>query len=150
MGKIAAICVSERKHVPKQEIEWADVIEGYGLAGDAHAGTERQVSLLAMQDLDRMRELMPELKPGDFAENLLVTGISVQDISPGTVLRVGRDTLLEVTVIGKKCHRACDIFRQIGKCIMPTRGVFARVLQGGRVFKGDPAMVVREHRTAAG
>jgi len=144
MGKVEAICLSERKHVPKQEAEWADILEGYGLAGDAHAGTHRQVSLLALQDLDRMRELMPELKAGDFAENLLVSGVSVQDLQPGSLLQVGRDALLEVTVIGKKCHRECDIFRQIGKCIMPTRGVFAKVLRGGRVFRGDPASIVRE------
>jgi MOSC domain-containing protein YiiM len=78
-----------------------------------------------------------DFKPGDFAENLTTSGIALASLPIGTVLNVGKDVVLEVTQIGKKCHTGCAIFKQAGTCIMPKEGIFARVLKGGKVRPGD-------------
>ena len=109
------------------------------MIGDAHAdsSTHRQVSLLAMESIDKMREMGFDLGPGDFAENLTTEGLEVASLPVGTQISIGEDILLEVTQIGKECHSGCAILRQTGKCIMPKEGVFARVLRGGSVCVGD-------------
>lgn len=113
------------------------------MIGDAHAeaGGKRQVSLLSEESIEEMRKLGLEVGPGDFAENLTVTGIRIFTLPPGTKLRAG-EVLLEVTQIGKHCHTKCAIFKQVGKCIMPQQGVFARVLEGGIIRPGDEIEVV--------
>jgi MOSC domain-containing protein YiiM len=117
---------------------------GHGLVGDAHAGSERQVSLLASESIEQMRALGLELAPGDFAENLTTEGIAVHELPVGTRLRVGRDAVVEITQIGKECHDRCAIFEQAGTCVMPTHGVFARVLRGGAVSAGDAIEVIAD------
>ena len=130
MAKIIAVCMSKEKGTKK---------EGFGLLGDAHAdsSTHRQVSLLAIESINKMREAGFEVGPGDFAENLTTVELDVSSLPVGTVLSVGEDLLLEITQIGKDCHSGCAIFRQIGKCIMPKEGVFARALRGGTVRAED-------------
>jgi MOSC domain-containing protein YiiM len=113
--------------------------EEFGLAGDAHADccTHRQVSLLAIESINKMRGAGFDVGPGDFAENLTTEGVDLASLPVGTRLSIGQDAVLEVTQIGKECHTGCAIFRQVGKCIMPKEGVFARVIRGGVVKAGD-------------
>jgi len=99
------------------------------------------VSLLSEESIESMRKLGLQVGPGDFAENITVKGFNVFELQVGTKLKVG-ETLLEITQIGKDCHTKCAIFRQVGKCIMPEEGVFAKVLKGGWVKKGDPVEVI--------
>jgi len=139
MTEIVAVCRSEKKGVKKEAIADGILKEGYGVIGDAHADpdTHRQVSLLAIESINRMRESGFDVGPGDFAENLTIEGMDIHALPVGTRLSIGNDVLLEITQIGKDCHSGCAIFHQIGKCIMPKEGVFARVLRGGAVRRGD-------------
>lgn len=139
MAKVIAVCTSEKKGTRKNPVAEGIVKEGYGLISDAHAdsGWHRQVSLLSMASIDKMRKYGLELKPGDFAENLTCEGIDLVSLPIGTQLSVGKDIILEITQIGKECHTGCAIAQQIGKCIMPKEGVFAKVVRGGKVKAGD-------------
>jgi len=139
MAEVIAVCASEKKGTRKNPIAEGVLREDYGLVGDAHADccTHRQVSLLATTSIDKIRRLGFDLKPGDFAENLTCEGIDLVSLPVGTRLSVGKDIILEITQIGKECHTACAIARQVGKCIMPKEGVFARVVCGGKVRAGD-------------
>jgi MOSC domain-containing protein YiiM len=137
MAKIKAVCIGSVKHERKDQVDSAELVVGHGLEGDAHAGSDRQVSLLAVEAIDRMREKMPELVPGDFAENLTTEGFALDLARIGSRLRIGAGIVLEVTQIGKTCHRACNIRKIVGDCVMPREGIFARVVNGGTVRKGD-------------
>jgi MOSC domain-containing protein YiiM len=143
MVKIIAVCKSEEKGTRKGAVVEGILKEDYGLVGDAHADccTHRQVSLLAMESINKMRELGFELGPGDFAENLTTQGVELTSLPVGTKISVGKDVLLEVTQIGKECHRGCAIYQEIGKCIMPKEGIFAKVFRGGFVKAGDQIRV---------
>lgn len=137
MGVVRAVCVSEAKGERKNVVDSITLRENHGVEGDVHAGSARQVSLLAVESVDIMRPRMPELAAGDFAENLLVEGIALTALTIGVRLAVGDGALLEVTHIGKTCHAKCNIHKTVGFCIMPTQGIFARVLRGGAVRPGD-------------
>jgi MOSC domain-containing protein YiiM len=139
MARIIAVCKSDKKGTKKQDVKEGLLKENFGLVGDAHADccTHRQVSLLAMESIDKMRTLGLELSPGDFAENLTTEGIDLMSLPVGTRMSVGEQIILEVTQIGKECHAGCAIFQQVGKCIMPEEGVFTRVIRGGTVKVGD-------------
>ncbi|HMM21887.1 MAG TPA: MOSC domain-containing protein [Selenomonadales bacterium] len=143
-GRIAAVCTSERKGERKTNIGKANLLPGLGLEGDAHAGSgHRQVSLLALESIEKMRQKGLDVGPGDFAENLTTTGLELPALPVGTRLRIG-DAVLEVSQIGKECHAPCAIYRQAGDCVMPQEGIFAAVLHGGKVSAGD-AIEVAEH-----
>jgi len=139
MARIVAVCRSEEKGTKKQDVKEGLLKEDYGLVDDAHADccTHRQVSLLATDSINKMRSLGFDVNPGDFAENLTTEGIDLVSLPIGTHISVGKQVILEVTQIGKECHTGCAIYRQIGKCIMPKEGVFARVIRGGLVRAGD-------------
>ncbi|HEY97742.1 MAG TPA: MOSC domain-containing protein [Dehalococcoidia bacterium] len=139
MSKIIAVCTSDRKGIKKNPVKEVIIEEGYGVAGDAHADcqTHRQVSLLAMESIDKMRKLGFELKPGDFAENITTEGIDLVSLPVGTRILAGEEVVLEMSQIGKECHAACAIRRQVGDCIMPREGIFARVIHGGTLRPGD-------------
>jgi MOSC domain-containing protein YiiM len=139
MAKIITVCQSEEKGTRKEVIVEGIFKEDYGLVGDAHADccTHRQVSLLAMESINKMRELGFEIGPGDFAENLTTQGLKLISLPVGTTVSVGKEVILEITQIGKECHSGCAIYRQIGKCIMPKEGIFAKVVHGGFVKAGD-------------
>ena len=139
MASVVAVCKSKKKGTKKQAIAEGLFKEDYGLIDDAHADcqTNRQVSLLAMESIDKMQNLGLNLSPGDFAENITVEGIDLLHLPIGTRILVGDEVILEVTQIGKECHTACAIRRQVGQCIMPEEGVFARVVRGGLVKPGD-------------
>ncbi|MCK4507979.1 MAG: MOSC domain-containing protein, partial [Desulfuromonadales bacterium] len=121
----------------------AELQEGFGLVGDAHGGDwHRQVSLLAIESIDKMRAAGLDVGPGDFAENLTTRGIELYSLPIGTRFRVGARVLLEMTQIGKECHDRCAIYHQAGDCVMPKEGVFAIVLEGGPVKTGDAVEIL--------
>ena len=142
-GIVVATSISTKKGTRKVPQESIRLEVGLGVAGDAHAGAwHRMVSLLPEESVDEMRELLPKLAAGDFAENILTRGLSLKDLPVGTVLEVG-ECELAMTQIGKKCHSDCEIHRITGKCVMPTDGVFAVVTRGGTVRPGDPVRIRR-------
>ncbi len=143
MAKIIAVCKSEKKGTKKEVVTEGVLKEDYGLVDDAHADccTHRQVSLLTIESINKMQGLGFDVSPGDFAENLTTEGIDLVSLPVGTRLSIGEGIILEVTQIGKECHSGCAIYRQIGKCIMPKEGVFAKVIRGGLVKVGDPVKV---------
>ena len=143
MSKLIAVCKSRGKGTRKKAVAQGILKEGYGLIGDAHADccTHRQVSLLAMESIDRMRKLGFQVGPGDFAENLTTEGSELLSLPIGTIISIGKEALLEVSQIGKECHSSCAIRQEMGKCIMPREGIFARVIQGGCVRAGDDARI---------
>ena len=137
MAEVIAVCISEKKGTVKHPVPHIDVRVHHGIVGDAHAGDwHRQISLLADESVDTMRALGLTLSPGAFAENILTRGIELKTLPIGTRLRVG-DALLEVTQIGKECHNDCEIKKTTGKCVMPTEGIFAVVVEEGRIQSGD-------------
>ena len=140
MGRVEALCVSKGKGERKQRVGSAVFRTEHGLMGDGHAGRwHRQVSLLAAEDIETVRRGgLPDIKPGDFAENMVVSGLCLSSFGLGTRVRVGRDVVLSITQIGKVCHSPCRIYYLTGDCIMPRLGLFARVVRGGEVEVGDP------------
>ena len=138
-GKIIAVCRSDTKGVSKDVIPEGYFYEGFGMKNDAHADftTHRQVSLLAIESIDKMRKLGIDVNPGSFAENLTTEGIDIASLPIGTKVAIGKEVILEVSQIGKECHTGCAIFQQVGKCVMPKEGVFARVINGGKITAGD-------------
>jgi len=151
MASVIAVCTSETKGVRKQDIKKGILKEQFGLEGDAHAdsGWHRQVSLLAMESIEKMRKMGYEVGPGDFAENLTCEGIELYTLPVGTRLKVGKGIVLEVSQIGKECHAGCAIFKLTGKCIMPKEGIFARVIKGGPVESGDAIVIADKPGTEA-
>ncbi len=137
VGTIEAVCTSDRKGIPKTPVDEIRLVEEHGVDGDAHAGSDRQVSLLCRSSIDKMRALGLDVGPGAFADNLTIDGLTPEDLQLGTRLGIGAEVLVEVTQIGKECHTGCAIRQQTGQCIMPTEGVFARVVSGGTVRPGD-------------
>ena len=139
MAKIIAVCKSKDKGTRKEDMRKGLVKEEYGLVGDAHADccTHRQVSLLAVESINKMRDRGFDIGPGDFAENLTTEGIGLTSLPIGARLSVGQGVVLGITQIGKDCHTRCAIYRQIGRCVMPKEGIFAKVVQGGEVKAGD-------------
>jgi len=137
-GKIIAVCTSGKKGMRKKNIGEGILRPDHGLEGDAHAGDwHRQVSLLALESIDKMRDKGLDVNPGDFAENLTTEGLVLVDLPVGTKLRIGTEALGEVTQIGKVCHDRCAIYYQAGDCVMPKEGIFIKVLTGGPVKVGD-------------
>jgi len=141
MGKVIAVCAAAKRGVKKINIYTGEFAQNFGLKNDAHAGDwHRQVSLLRYESVRDFGAPGVRPAPGDFGENLLVSGIDFKTLPVGTVLRCG-DVVLRITQIGKECHSHCEIFKQAGDCIMPREGVFARVLHGGVIAAGDEMAV---------
>ncbi|ABR35908.1 MOSC domain-containing protein [Clostridium beijerinckii] len=138
MAKVLSINISEKKGVIKTPIKEGIFIEEHGLKDDAHAGKwHRQVSLLAQESIDKMIKMgISDLDAGKFAENITTEGIVLHELPVGTRLKIG-ETIQEVTQIGKECHKGCAIKNQVGTCIMPTEGIFTRILKGGVIRSGD-------------
>ena len=143
MGAVEAICTSEVRGVPKRAVEQARFRADGGIDGDAHAGDgHRQVSLLAAEDIRGVRAALPDIQPGAFAENVVVSGLDLAALGLGSRVRLGRDVVLAVTQIGKVCHAPCRIGELTGDCLMPRLGLFARVEAGGSVRPSDEAEIV--------
>lgn len=142
MARVLSVNISEKKGTIKTPVAEIQLKLRHGIVGDAHAGDwHRQISLLASESVDTMRAASPiPLNAGIFAENINTEGIDLKHLPVGTHLRIG-ETEVEVTQIGKECHKDCAIRQQIGDCVMPREGIFARVLMGGAVRPGDAVTV---------
>ena len=141
MGKVIAVCISEKKGTQKHPVEEAEFVEDWGIKNDAHAGKwHRQVSLLSYEKIEEFRKKGAPVDEGAFGENLIIQGIDLRHLPVGTRLACG-EVLLEVTQIGKQCHNGCEIFRLMGDCIMPREGIFTRVLHGGVLTEGDEIVI---------
>jgi MOSC domain-containing protein YiiM len=152
-GTIIAISTSSRKGVKKENQESAYLVTNHGLLGDAHAGQwHRQVSLLAEESIAKITGLGIDVGPGDFAENITTAGVKLVALKPGDRVLLGQDVELEITQIGKTCHSRCNIYQQVGDCVMPREGVFGIVLSEGRISAGDGIRVIcqRSAATASG
>ena len=135
---VVAVSVSDRKGVVKENVPQVELVVDQGVKGDVHAeGGKRQVSLLALESIDKMRAAGAEVNPGDFAENITTRGLAVDKLPVGTRFRIGKEAELTITQIGKTCHQGCAIRELVGDCIMPREGVFAQVDRGGVVRPGD-------------
>lgn len=135
--KVISVNISEKKGTIKSPVPQIELKKNHGIVGDAHAGNwHRQVSLLAVESLEKMKQKIPSLKPGDFAENIMTEGISLHTLPIGTLLSIG-ECELEVTQIGKECHKGCEIRNVTGECIMPTEGIFAIVRKEGTIYPED-------------
>ena len=139
MSTVEAVCTSAKKGTVKQERERVTLKADWGIEGDAHAGDwHRQVSLLACESIDLVKEVLPTLKKGAFAENIITRGVALEQLGIGSRIRIGETVVLEITQIGKECHNSgCAIKKATGDCIMPREGLFAKVIEGGEVVPGD-------------
>ena len=143
MGIVKAICRSSTRGTQKYEVQEAHLIAGFGIQGDAHAGNwHRQVSLLQYETREAFNARGAQTGNGDFAENVLVSGIDLVHLPIGTRLCIADTVILEVTQIGKECHHHCQIYQKMGECIMPTNGIFAQVITGGWIKKGDSIIIM--------
>lgn len=137
MGKVLAVCISEKKGTEKRNVGSAHFVEDWGLENDSHAGKwHRQVSLLSYEKVEAFRARGAEVEHGAFGENLVVEGIDFRTLPVGTHF-ICNDVELELTQIGKECHSGCAIYQKMGECIMPREGVFSRVIHGGTISVGD-------------
>ena len=134
MGEVKGICISKIRGIQKHEVAEATLKENWGIEGDAHAGDwQRQISLLDYAEIEHVR-----------GENLIVEGYDLKQLPLGTRLRIGEDAVLELTQIGKQCHRTCGLDKAVGECVMPREGIFTRVLHGGVIHVGDPVTLEKE------
>ena len=144
MGKINAICISSRRGIAKKSVESAQFITEFGISDDAHAGDwHRQISFLGQAEVDEFKARGANIEPGAFGENILAEGFTFKNLPLGTRLRSG-NVFFQITQIGKECHSHCAIYHQVGDCIMPREGVFARVLHGGKISVGDDLELATE------
>lgn len=144
MAKVYAVCMSEKKGTQKHEVPEAVFVEDWGIEGDAHAGKwHRQISLLGLDQIEDFRKRGADVSFGAFGENIVADGFHFRTLPVGTRFQIG-DVLLEMTQIGKECHSHCEIYKKMGECIMPREGVFAKVLRGGIVHKGDEIEIVKD------
>ena len=142
--KVVAVSISEKKGTKKHTVPFVNLIEDFGIEGDAHAGKwHRQVSLLAQESMENMKKKLPTLKAGDFAENILTEGIILYKLPIGTILKIGQ-CMLEVTQIGKECHFGCEIRHIVGDCVMPREGIFTRDIKGGKIQANDDIEIIEK------
>jgi len=143
-AKVISINISDKKGMRKKAVETAALRENYGIESDAHASEtwHRQVSLLALESIDKMRAMGLKVGPGDFAENITTEGIDLVALPVGTKMTIGSDVEAEVSQIGKVCHTRCAIYHQAGDCVMPKEGIFVKVLKGGTIRTGDKIRIL--------
>jgi MOSC domain-containing protein YiiM len=144
MAYVEAVCTSHKKGIVKREQQKVELKENFGIEDDAHAGDwHRQVSLLAGESIDTVKETLPTLKNGAFAENIITRGIDLTQLAIGNRLKIGDSIILEITQIGKECHNSgCAIKKATGNCIMPKEGLFAVVVAGGSIASADEIQVM--------
>lgn len=146
-GKILSINVSEIKGVTKKPVKSGNLIENCGLEYDAHSGPGlKQISLLSIESIQKQNKCLKikkvNLEPGDFAENITTKGLNLISLKIGNKLKLGKTAIIEISKIGKECHKYCTIYQKIGNCIMPKQGIFAKVITGGEIFVGDTIEVI--------
>lgn len=142
-GIVVALSISDHKGVRKTNVPGAVFVRDYGLEGDAHAGPgDRQVSLLALESIEKIKKKGLEVGPGDFAENITTQGVDIHTLPLGSRIKLPGGVELQLTRIGKECHERCAIYYQAGDCVMPREGIFCKVLKGGLVQVGAELEIV--------
>jgi MOSC domain-containing protein YiiM len=145
-GAIEAISISKQRGTKKQNIDCAELRADCGIVGDAHAGKwHRQLSLLGCESIAKMIAKGAEVGPGDFAENITTKGIDLNSLIIGSRLKLGTDAQVRITQFGKECHSRCEIFKQVGDCVMPREGIFAEVIKNGSIKVGDAIEVLNDN-----
>ena len=148
--KITAISVSDRKGIRKKNVESSKLIENFGLENDAHGGKwHRQVSFLAQESINSMRDKGLDVVAGNFAENITTEGIDLPKLPVGTHISLGKTEVI-ISQLGKVCHHKCAIFYQAGDCVMPREGIFAIVKKGGEIQVNDPITILQHVSSSAG
>ena len=143
MGIVRAVCTSPAKGTQKTNVKSAEFIENFGIKEDAHAGKwHRQISLLSYEKIEAFRARGAEVADGAFGENLVVEGFDFKNLPVGTRFQCN-EVILEMTQIGKECHHGCEIMKQVGSCIMPTQGIFGKVLKNGTINVGDDVSIIK-------
>ncbi len=142
MPKVIAVCAGKDRQKPKTELEAALFVKGKGIYGDGHFGMgERQVSLLRSEDISQAENSAGfPFPPGSLAENLVIAGLP-EDLSPGQTIRIGESVILIVVEKGKKPGEPHS-YDYRGWCLLPEKGYFLRVEEGGRVKPEDAAILV--------
>lgn len=149
MLRVVAVSISEKKGMKKAPVDEVNFLVEFGIEGDAHGGNwHRQVSLLAEESINKMKEMGLDVSAGSFAENITTQGIELNKLPIGTLLKIGEKVLLSVSQIGKECHDRCAIYHQAGDCVMPKEGIFAYVLKGGKVKPGDTIELIEGFNAA--
>ncbi len=144
-SRIKAISISQKRGTQKVNVPEAELKTDFGIVGDAHADNwHRQISLLAVESIDKMIAKGAKVSPGNFAENITTENIDLLALEIGSKLRLGESVELEITQHGKSCHTRCEIFQQVGDCIMPREGIFAKVIKAGRISVGDAIEVIND------
>ena len=142
-GTVLSVNISAEKGTKKKNVGACRLVKDWGIADDGHAGHwHRQLSLLSKKSIEKIRAKGLPVDYGDFAENLSIEGIDLYLLPVGTTLTIGAEAIIRLTQIGKECHARCNIFYQVGDCVMPREGVFAEVLQEGEVTVGDTIKVM--------
>lgn len=141
MAEVVAVSLSEKKGKKKNQ-EKIYLEQNQGVRGDIHKGTKRQVSLLAVESIRKIKERGLDVKPGDFAENITTEGVDLTKLKVGDKIKIGPQAVILITQIGKDCHSRCSIYYEAGDCVMPREGVFGDVLKGGEVKKGDTILKI--------
>lgn len=137
VGKLTAVCLSPSTGTVKRDVKTGNLVEGMGLEGDGHMGFgHRQISVLMEEDIEPMAKKLPDIVAGSFGENLIVKGLDLSKLALGDKIGIG-ESVLELSQIGKTCHHRCEIYHATGDCIMPTRGLFFKVISGGTISVGD-------------
>lgn len=146
MGKIKAICISEKRGIQKTKVSKAILRNDFGIVGDAHAGDwHRQISFLPYEDIKNFKEKGAQIKDGDFGENIITEGIDFSILPIGSLLQCN-EVIFKLTQRGKECHTHCAIYHKMGECIMPTKGVFAEVKKSGEIKEGDEIIVLDSNK----
>ncbi|QTA38359.1 MOSC domain-containing protein [Thermosipho ferrireducens] len=144
IGKIVSLNISEKRGTIKKPVEQVELIENFGIRGDAHAGNWlRQVSMLAVESIEKMRKKGIDIEYGEFAENITIEAEKIYKWKLGAKIKI-KEAVLEVTQIGKQCHDFCDIKKRVGTCVMPLEGVFLKVIKGGIISVGDVVEIISE------
>jgi len=142
-GTIKAVSISTKRGTKKSNVPQAELRADFGIIGDSHAGRPlRQVSMLAVESIAKMPTSGTAVSPGDFAENITTEGLDLSKLRLGSRIKLGESAEIEITQMGKKCHGRCEIFRQMGDCIMPREGIFAEVRKSGVIKTGDAIEVI--------
>ena len=143
MAKVIAVSISEKKGIKKLNVASAELKENFGILGDAHAGSQRQISLLAEESIEKMKAKGLKVGPGDFAENVTTRGIDLLNLKIGAKLNIGEEAVVKISQKGKVCHARCNIYYQAGDCVMPKEGIFAEILKGGIIKPGDKLEIAK-------
>ncbi len=151
IARVVSVNISDKKGVRKKTADSVELKTNYGILGDAHASEKwhRQISLLALESIQKMQSMGLNVHAGDFAENITTEGINLPELPAGTKMLIGKDVEVEVSQIGKVCHTRCAIYHQAGDCVMPREGIFARVVKGGMIRKGDIIKVISNSKSQA-